>query len=361
MSGELTRILMVGDAVGGVWRYSLDLAHGCAEHGIEAVLAVVGPPPSASQAEAAAAAQVRVVLTGLPLDWTARDLAELRGAGAALAGLADRLRVDTVHLHTPALAAEVAWSVPVVAAVHSCVGTWWRAVRGGPIPEDFAWRAGAVGRGLAEADAIIAPSRSLARALAGLYRPGRPITVVPNGRRPIPLPATPRHRAVLTAGRLWDEGKNIAVLDRAAPLLDAPVLAAGPLEGPNGAAAGELPHLHLLGLLDDAELAACMAEATVFAAPSRYEPFGLAVLEAAQSGMALALADIPTFREIWEGAALFFHPEDSAGLADTARRLLDRPEGAARRARDAAARYSVQAMIEATLAVHRSLASAASA
>jgi glycosyltransferase involved in cell wall biosynthesis len=161
---------------------------------------------------------------------------------------------------------------------------------------------------------------------------------------------------VLAAGRLWDEGKNIRLLDRVAARLDVPVLAAGPLTGPNGAAI-ELAHMHHLGTLGAAAIAAAMAGATVFASPARYEPFGLAVLEAAQAGMALALADIPTFRELWDGAALFFHPEDPGGLADALNRLLSRPEGAAARAMERAARYSTSAMIDATLAVHRPLAS----
>ena len=38
---------------------------------------------------------------------------------------------------------------------------------------------------------------------------------------------------------------------------------------------------------------------------ARYEPFGLAVLEAAQAGMRLVLSDIPSFRELWDGAATF--------------------------------------------------------
>jgi glycosyltransferase involved in cell wall biosynthesis len=55
-----------------------------------------------------------------------------------------------------------------------------------------------------------------------------------------------------------------------------------------------------------------MRRAGIFAAPSRYEPFGLAVLEAALCGCALVLADIPTFRELWQGAAVFVSPDDPA-------------------------------------------------
>lgn len=357
---EVRRILLTGDAVGGVWRYCLVLAAGLAARGIEPVLALLGPPPSPRQMdEAAAIPMLRVVTTGMALDWTASDLAELREIGAALAGLAERMGVDSVHLHTPALAAEVAWSVPVVAIAHSCIGTWWTAVRAGPMPPDLAWRAAAVGRGLAEADLAVAPSRAFARTLARAYRPGRPIAVILNGADPPTPPPADRSPAVrspvvLAAGRLWDEAKNFALLDRAAARLEAPVLAAGPLAGPGGARFSPT-HLHALGVLPQATVASAMMQATVFCAPSRYEPFGLTVLEAAQCGMALALADIPTFRELWDGAALFFHPDDESGLLDVLGRLLGRPENLAARARERSARYRADAMVEATLAAHRDL------
>jgi glycosyltransferase involved in cell wall biosynthesis len=352
---RLTRMLLTGDAVGGVWRYCLELAHGCAAEGVEPVLAVLGPPPSRAQlAEAAAVPGLRLIETGLPLDWMAPDLPAIRSAGAELAGLAARIGADTVHLHSPAFAAEVPWPVPVVAVAHSDVGTWWAAVRGGPLPPDFAWRAGAVARGLAEADVAVAPTRAFARALAALHRPGRRIEVVRNGRTPVPLAPTAREPIVLTAGRLWDAGKNVALLDRAAANIPAPVLAAGPLAGPDGTKA-ELTRVRPLGTLSAEEMAARMATATVFAAPSRYEPFGLAVLEAAQAGMALALADIPSFRELWEGAALFFHPDDAEQLAAVASRLLAAPAHPAARARERATRYSAEAMVAATLALHRPL------
>ena len=48
----------------------------------------------------------------------------------------------------------------------------------------------------------------------------------------------------------------------------------------------------------------------IYAAPARYEPFGLGILEAAASGCALVLGDIPSLRENWDGAALFVPPND---------------------------------------------------
>lgn len=72
-----------------------------------------------------------------------------------------------------------------------------------------------------------------------------------------------------------------------------------------------------------------MAEAALFVAPARYEPFGLAILEAALSGCALILGDIASLREIWGDAALFVDPADAEALRDQMEALLFDPERAA--------------------------------
>ena len=190
--------------------------------------------------------------------------------------------------------------------------------------------------------------RAFAEATARLYdlaaadrRPQRPHARRGRG-------TSPRARQVFTAGRLWDEGKNLAVLDAAAALLDAPCFAAGPLKGPNGAAIA-LAHARPLGILAPDHVGEWLARSPVFASLARYEPFGLAVLEAAQAGCALVLSDIPTFRELWDGAAVFVPANDPTAAAAALDALLAAPErtaelGAAARA--ASARYTVEAMAE---------------
>lgn len=340
------RILITADAVGGVWRYAIELAAGLAAHGTGTILAAMGPQASPAQrAEAAAVPGLVLLETGLPLDWTAPDPASLDAARAELRALATEQAVRSVHLHAPALVGAEPWPVPVVAVAHSCVATWWGAVRGGPLPCDLAWRAAATGEGLRRATRAIAPTRAFADMLIAAYGAMR-IDIVHNGRAPVPR-ASPTRRAVLAAGRLWDESKGIAALDRVAPRLDAPVAAAGPVQGPGGTA--HFANLTLLGPLGEAGMAQARSEATVFAAPARYEPFGLAVLEAAQAGQALVLSDIPTFRELWKGAALF---ASDATLAETLRRALDDPAPLAAAARARAHRYTREAMAERTLALH---------
>ena len=83
------RLLMTADAVGGVWQYATDLAGALADHGVETTLAVLGPAPSAQAlSQAVAIPQTRIVITGLPLDWTAGSPGEVAEASRAIAALA---------------------------------------------------------------------------------------------------------------------------------------------------------------------------------------------------------------------------------------------------------------------------------
>jgi len=350
------RVLMTTDAVGGVWRYSVDLAGGLAAYGVQTVLAVLGPAATAVQcAEAGTVPGLRLVNTGLPLDWTAAAPAELGRASERLASLAALVGARSVHLHAPALVGAARWPVPVVAVAHSCVATWWLAVRGGTMPDDFVWRTAATRAGLGAAAAVIAPTAAHAQAIKAAYGPV-PIQVVHNGSRPVPAQAQPRCPAVLTVGRLWDEGKAVAWLDRVAPGLDAPVLAAGPTQGPD-ASQVQFDHLQHLGTLSPDALAAEYARTTVFASMARYEPFGLAVLEAAQAGMALVLSNTPGFRELWDSAAIFVATE--ADLRPALQQALAEPEPWAARAQARASQYTLDKMVAGTLAVHRGVAAMA--
>jgi glycogen synthase len=182
---------------------------------------VVGPPPTRKrQGEAASLDGVRLSLIDLPLDWMARDEAALRDAGEALAGICTGIRPDLVHLNSPAHACAGRWPMPLVAAFHSCVATWWRAVRGdAPRPDDFVWRSRCLHEGLTNADAVIAPSRAIAEAAGAVYSGISTFQVVHNGRHLCRRAPAPRSPTVFTSGRLWDEGKNMAALDAAAAQL----------------------------------------------------------------------------------------------------------------------------------------------
>ena len=354
----LRRILLTTDAVGGIWRYSIELARGLADRKVEVVLAVLGPRPTVSQhREVFASPGVTLVVTDLPLDWLAETETEIEFAAQALAALAKEVCADTVQLHAPALVGHANWPAPIVAVAHSCVATWWSAVHGGALPPDLAWRSRATAVGTERASRLVAPSRSFANALRACHPSSRPVEVVLNGRTHMQGHG-PRHAHALTAGRLWDEGKNVAAMDAAARVLRRPVYAAGPLRGPNGAGL-TYSHLQMLGSLNEAALADEYARAAVFVSTALYEPFGLAVLEAAQAGCALLLSDIPTFRELWQDAAIFIPPRDPERIACELDRLLRDPplrddRGAAALQRSKA--FSSHRMTDAIWNIHATMA-----
>jgi glycosyltransferase involved in cell wall biosynthesis len=222
------------------------------------------------------------------------------------------------------------------------------------MPPDFRWRAQALWQGMLACDALIAPTAAFADATARAYEVPRPF-VVPNGRRPETAEPAPREPMVFTSGRLWDEGKNIAVLDAAAALIEAPLQAAGPVQGPDGGAV-RLRHAQALGRLPAREVASWLTRAPIFASAALYEPFGLGVLEAAQAGCALVLSDIPTFRELWEGAAVFVPADQPEAFAAAFRQLLAEPDEAewyGRLAQVRAARFSVDDMVDGVIGVYR--------
>lgn len=342
MSG--LRLLLVTDAVGGVWTYSLELARALEPLAIETVLAVTGPSPSHAQREAAG--DLRLIDTGLPLEWLDTNEDEIATAGRALALIASREGADLVQTSSAALLAGAEFEQPCVAVQHSCVATWWAAVKGTRLPEDFEWRRDLVERGLAKADVIVAPTRAFAAATERAYELSRRVLPVHNGRSIRDVGSLPQGDFVFTAGRLWDEGKNVRTLDEAAAAIEAPFQAAGASVGPNGARA-KLSHIAGLGELSQTRMGGLMAARPVFASAALYEPFGLSALEAAQAGCALVLSDIATHRELWDDAAVFVDGHDHAGFAAAINELLDNRGERDRlgsRARERALQYTPERM-----------------
>ncbi|WP_375271407.1 glycosyltransferase family 4 protein [Sphingomonas sp.] len=334
------RLLMTADAVGGVWQYALELAAALSPLGVDAHLALIGPALSPAQRERAAALGVTYTEMGLPLDWLAQDAADVRRTAAAVARAAALHGADVVQLNQPAFAL-ADYAMPVVAVAHSCVASWWDAVEQGPLPADLAWQAALTGDGLARADVAVCPSAALADTIQRVYALPRRPRVVHNGRTAIPSTGALADYA-FTAGRLWDRGKDVATLDRAAARARSSVRAAGPLAGPHGEQV-TFAQLDTLGALSDESVADHLSARPIFASAARYEPFGLAVLEAASAGCALVLSDIPTFRELWDGAARFVAPGDDAAFALAIDALAADPVGrseAGERARARAARYT---------------------
>jgi glycosyltransferase involved in cell wall biosynthesis len=266
------------------------------------------------------------------------------------------LRPDVVHLNGYAHG-RVPFFAPVMVVGHSCVLSWFDQVKHQPAPsryEEYRRRARA---GLQCASLIVAPSRTMMGWLERLYGPFRAARVIHNAERPGPTAQKAKEPFVLAAGRMWDEAKNLAALGAAAASLPWPVLVAGDSRRADARTA-DGRQVRLLGPLKKEDLMSRIERASIFASPALYEPFGLSVLEAALRGCALALSDIPSFRELWDGCAEFASPRDPAALATALRRLIADPLRRAEYANLARCRAELFAparMADAYLNAYRSL------
>jgi glycosyltransferase involved in cell wall biosynthesis len=309
------RVLMTADAVGGVWRYALELARGLAGSGTDVVLAIMGPPATPEQlGEAAAIEGVLLVEGSFDLEWMPGADEDVLRSGAWLMELEAAYTPDLVHLNGYAHAA-LPWQAPVVVVAHSCVLSWWQAVHGAEAPPEWDGYRRRTAAGLQAADLVVAPTRAFLRTIESLYGPGLRSRVIWNGRNPPNIECIEKQPIIFAAGRIWDAAKNLKILASVAKDLPWPVCVAGPGVPERGDCAALARNIRWLGALPPAALNLWLAQTAVFVAPSRYEPFGLAVLEAALSGCALVLGDIPTLRELWTGAAIFVPPDDREQLA----------------------------------------------
>jgi len=318
-------IMMTTDSVGGVWIYATSLARALAARGDRVTLVTLGPAPSQEQRHIVERLlpDVSLVVTDLALEWMDPAGKDRRRAADTLLGIAAELRPDVIHLNGFREGA-IAWPAPVMVVAHSCVMSWWQACRGGA-PAEPRWKiyANAVDAGLRAADAWVAPTAEFRDTIASLYAPPTDGLVIRNGIA-VSAEATPLKRdVILASGRVWDSAKGLTTLLSAAPLLPWPVEIAGPLVGPNGETAPQNANVVFLGELSHDRALGRMAAAAIYAAPARYEPFGLGILEAAAAGCALVLSDIPTLRELWDDAAFFVAPGDDAGLAAALRTLCE--------------------------------------
>ncbi len=136
------------------------------------------------------------------------------------------------------------------------------------------------------------------------------------------------HRYLLFVGSPTDR-KNIALLLRAHSAARAsddavpPLVLAGPPPDPRALIDRvDATDVVVAGYLEGKELRSLVAGATALAYPSRYEGFGMPVLEALATGIAVVASDIPVHREISGGHA---HLVDLTGpdVADRVDRLRD--------------------------------------
>ncbi len=241
--------------------------------------------------------------------------------------------------------------------------------------EDFRGRTGLKYRTFAprsarSAERVICDSRFTADDVAERYGvPRERIRAIPLApslatvETPGPRPA-PRDAYLLGVGDLRAK-KDFATLVRAFRALrreGRPIrlVLAGADCGEAGALrelAGDEP-LQLPGYVPERELDRLLRGATALVNPSRYEGFGLVLLEAMARDTPVIAADATALPETGGDGALYFPPGDPGALADVLRRLLDDAQLRSRlvaSGRERAAQFSWERTARETLGVYREL------
>ena len=331
---------MTTDTVGGVWNYSVQFAQQLREFGIEVVLATMGHPLRRDQrAEISHLFNVALLESNYKLEWMDNPWNDIKQAGPWLLHLEEKFRPDVVHLNQFCFGT-LPWKAPVVVVGHSCIRSWWNACRPDqPVDKKFHQYSEVVRAGLEAASCVVAPTKAMMRELLRCYQAKfRSYAVIPNGRSIRPRPDMAKEALIFCAGRIWDEAKNITSILRIADKLSWPVYVAG--DG-RGMSLPNTPNFHYLGLLSSLETETWMHRASIYVSPARYEPFALAVLEAALAKCALVLGDIDSLKENWQDAALFVHPEKTDHLLSAIQNFIEDRE----RLQDYAIRANEKAML----------------
>lgn len=318
-------VLMTTDTVGGVWTYSCDLVSGYLQRGVDVCLVCLGRGFTESQWKDVrflsdrGPGRFECISIDYKLEWMQDcddDLAE--SAEFLYRVILDR-SPDLLHFNQFCYGA-LPVDIPKVIVAHSDVVSWWRAVHGSD-PEESAWIRAyrrCVAAGLRGADVVVAPTMWMADQIRCIYGEPSRIQVIPNGSNAAGFAVDrQKHLRAVSMGRLWDEGKQIRMLEHVRTKL--PIYVAGDIAPP---CEGDMPPLespihgvHYLGSLAREDVRALLATSAIYVVTSRYEPFGLAPLEAALSGCAIVANDIPSLREIWGDSIFYFERNNPKALS----------------------------------------------
>ena len=366
-------VLITADTVGGVWTYTRELVAGLAGRGVQVTLVSFGRIPTATQiAWIEELPSVEYFPTGFRLEWMQDAESDLADSVRYLQGIIRERKPDLLHLSQFCYGA-LDVKLPKIVVAHSDVVSWNKAVRGEQPGGRWAeWYYGVVSEGLAGASLVVAPSRWMLGEIESCYGIQQNSRVIYNGRTPELFSRLCRKRQyAASAGRLWDEGKQSRLLMELVhpplPILLAGALALEDEDGPEIPDGDEQdrggppyrPTVHCSGVLSDGGMRELLGRAAIYIATSKYEPFGLAPLEAALSGCALVANDIPSLREVWGEAALYFRKDDAGSLAEVLALLHGNRElclAYADRAYSHACRnYSAARMVDEYLQAYRAL------
>lgn len=315
------RALVTADTVGGVWTYTRELVSGLSRRGVDVTLVSFGNIPDASQREwIDALSNVDYRATAFKLEWMQEAEDDLEMSSEFLLDVIAETRPDVLHFSQYCYGA-LKTDVPKVVVAHSDVCSWWAGVHGKQ-PDGSSWIQSyrrSVSQGLLGATSVVAPSRWMLDAVREHYGDLPNSAVIYNGRNPgLFNPHVSKDDLVIGVGRVWDKAKQVSLLAECSHKV--PVWIVGSERHPdpafeNSSHEYQKRNVRWCGQQSDAQVRLLFSRASIYAATSRYEPFGLAPLEAALSRCAIVANDIPTFRELWGESAMYFRTNDAEDLA----------------------------------------------
>jgi len=321
------RVLITTDVVGGVWQFTHELANGLLREGSAVALVSVGGHPTPQHTDQCARLRSEYGENAFlyesvtaPLEWMQQNDSAYHDAAPVLLRVAKDFGADVLHANQFCFGA-LPLEIPKIITAHSDVLSWAEACRDMPL-ENSRWLQQyrrLVADGLNGAHAVVAPTKWMLSALRRNFSLRPRCSVIYNGRTIPPAEIAIRKLRAVTAGRLWDEAKDIRLL--AGVRSAVPLYVAGDKQHEASRVQDDLGSLTILGRLSEPELLEFFRESAIYICTSRYEPFGLAPLEAALCGCAVLARDIPSLREVWQDGARYFSD------AQTLSALLDELAG----------------------------------
>ena len=239
-------------------------------------------------------------------------------------------------------------SCPAVVTIHDL--SFERHPELMPLKDRIVFRS-VVPRAARRAKRVLTVSERTKRDLVELYglAPEK-VVVTPNGVDPAFSPSNnPLQRSYVLAVGAVQPRKNQLAAAEAAAAVGLPLIVVGPAR--DEALAGQLRArgADLRGYVSQEELVELYRGAACLVQPSRYEGFGLPVLEAMACGTPVVVVDEPALREV-AGEAAVIVPERC--LAEGIRRALAEPERLCAAGLRRVQAFSWSAAAETTLAVY---------
>lgn len=199
---------------------------------------------------------------------------------------------------------------------------------------------------------VLTVSERTKRDLVEVYRvPSEKIVVTPNGVDPEFVPGVGSHDYVLAVGAIQERKNQLAAFEAAAAV-DLPLVVAGPEKDPELSAELRRRGARVEGYVETERLAELYRGAACLVQASRFEGFGLPVLEAMASGTPVVAVREPALQEVAGDAAVFV---DEGQLAEGIRQALEDRDRLVAAGLERARAFSWRAAAERTLAVYREI------